>query len=283
MGLGLHKVPWLLVKRFVWCFLVTNVSRLKSPSALSSASSSPLYAQAYAGILLSHVAHLLSVLILYALVRQMPMTQEKQRAKVAFIAASMHIFSSAGLFLSAPYSESLFSMLNFLGMFMHTCIPWNLPLESYGPLSLLHILLSGACFALATTVRSNGIFSGILYFHYVYMLFQSRINLRTLLTVVVVGLSAAMILSAMLFPQYMAYQDYCIVPLEGATRPWCSRSLPSIYSWVQEHYWYVCPGRWSYLISVTNTASGTLVSSDTGPCRISLSSCWPYQCYRYSS
>lgn len=222
-----------------WSCKSFKMHRLNFMSALPSASLSPLYVQAIAGVVISHIAHLVSVIVLYGLVHQLPLAAEFQRRKIAFVAASLHIFSSAGMFLSAPYAESLFSMLNFLGMFMHARIPSGQSLDKYGPSSLFSLLMSGACFGLATTVRSNGIFSGLVYFHHVYLLFHSRINLRTIVTVAVIGVSAAMILSGMLFPQYVAYQEFCgrAVSDEKA-RPWCTRSLPSIYTWVQEHYWY---------------------------------------------
>jgi len=190
-------------------------------------------------VLISHVSHLLSVFMLYGLVHHLPIMNKPERRKIAVIAASLHIFSSAGLFLSAPYAESPFSMLNFLGVLLHAGIPYEMPLEKYGPSALIRLLLSGVCFGLATTCRSNGVFSGLIYFHHVYMLFHSKINIRTIVTVAVIGLSAIMILVGMLLPQYLAYQDFCVDITAGELRPWCSRSLPSVYSWVQEHYWYV--------------------------------------------
>ncbi|KAH0348585.1 DUF409 domain protein, partial [Aureobasidium melanogenum] len=226
-------------QEWAWGWGYTKFLDLVS-KVLPGASSQPsLFVQAYAGVLISHVAHLLSVFVLHGLVNRLPITDKLQRRKVAFIAACLHIFSSAGLFLSAPYSESLFSLLNFFGVFVHAGIPCELPLEGYGLHSLIRLLLSGASFGLATTVRSNGIFSGLIYFYHVYMLFHSRINIHTIVTIAVIGISAAMILSGMLLPQYIAYQDYCVTPSDGNLRPWCSRSLPSVYSWVQEHYWNV--------------------------------------------
>jgi phosphatidylinositol glycan class V len=261
--LGFIFKGWFDVREF------TEVSRLNTTSVLPRASSlSPLHIQAFVGVLISHVSHLLSVFMLYGLVHHLPIMNEPQRRKIAFVAASLHIFSSAGLFLSAPYGESLFSMLNFLGVLIHAGISYELPLEKYGPSSLVRLLLSGLCFGLATTVRSNGIFSGLLYFHHVYMLFYSKINIRTIVTIAVIGWSASMILSGMLFPQYLAYQDFCVNPSAGELRPWCSRSLPSVYSWVQEHYWCVSDVRISYLIDISlgmwdSSATGL---SPTSPC-----------------
>ncbi|TIA14004.1 mannosyltransferase [Aureobasidium pullulans] len=201
---------YLFEQEWAWGWGYTRLLSLVS-KVIPGAALSPLYAQAYAGVIISHVAHLSSVIILYGLVHHLPIMDKKQRRKVAFVAASLHVFSTAGLFLSAPYSESLFSMLNFLGVLLHARIPWEMPLEKYGPFSLLSLLLSGACFGLATTVRSNGLFSGLVYFHHVYMLFHSRINLRTIVTIVVIGISAAMILSGMLFPQNVGFLRYWTV------------------------------------------------------------------------
>ncbi|KAI4856543.1 mannosyltransferase [Aureobasidium sp. EXF-8846] len=203
--LGLISKGWSVTSK------ASKVSRLNTTSVLPRDSSlSPLHIQALAGVLISHVSHLVSVFMLYGLVHNLPIMDKPQRRKIALIAASMHIFSSAGLFLSAPYAESLFSMLNFLGVFIHTGIPYEMPLEKYGPSSLIRLLLSGVCFGLATTVRSNGVFSGLIFFHHVYMLLHSKIDIRTIVTVAVIGLSAAMILAGMLLPQYLAYQDFCV-------------------------------------------------------------------------
>jgi phosphatidylinositol glycan class V len=241
--LGLVSKGWSVTSK------ASKVSRLNPTSVLPRDSSlSPLHIQALAGVLISHVSHLASVFLLYGLVHTLPIMDKPQRRKIALIAASMHIFSSAGLFLSAPYAESLFSMLNFLGVFVHAGIPYEMPLEKYGLSSLIRLLLSGVCFGLATTVRSNGVFSGLIFFHHVYMLLRSKINIRTVVTIAVIGWSAVMILAGMLLPQYLAYRDFCVQSSAAELRPWCSRSLPSIYSWVQEHYWCVSDVRVRNLI-----------------------------------
>ncbi len=61
----------------------------------------------------AHVSHLLSVVVLYRLGKLV-----WADGRLAFLAASLHIFSPAGLFLSAPYAESTFSLLSFVGFYI---------------------------------------------------------------------------------------------------------------------------------------------------------------------
>jgi phosphatidylinositol glycan class V len=40
----------------------------------------------------------------------------------------------------------------------------------------------------------------------------------------------------------LAYKEYCESSgTDQGRRPWCNYWIPSIYSWVQSHYWYVLP------------------------------------------
>lgn len=39
-------------------------------------------------------------------------------------------------------------------------------------------------------------------------------------------------------PQPLAYREYCVKGDDSLEiRPWCDKFFPSIYSWVQSHYW----------------------------------------------
>lgn len=102
------------------------------------------------------------------------------------------------------------------------------------------LILSGIAFGAATLVRSNGLLSGVIF---AVDFFSLQLNMigrpptledsRLLLSKGFAGLAIGI---GFLLPQIVAYREYCFGP---KPRLWCSRLFPSIYSWVQEHYWYV--------------------------------------------
>ncbi|KAH2477357.1 hypothetical protein KXV71_001975 [Aspergillus fumigatus] len=160
---------------------------------------------------------------------------------LAFIAACLHIFSPAGLFLSAPYGESTYALLSFTGYFLFV--------QSFSPsgastsLKDARIPLAGILCGLATTVRSNGILNGLLFLEEAIRALYSLTGaitfakFRRLLAVGVAGICTAL---GFVVPQYIAYRDFCInYPFTGHDEPriWCRRTLPSISSFVQDHYW----------------------------------------------
>lgn len=197
-------------------------------------------------MLIANISHLLSVLVLYRLAKIL--TPPSKDASIPFVAATLHIISPAGLFLSAPYAESLFSLLQFSAILLYC---WNTPgLSSTGSVSdhtsqrhLLHdlcLILSGFLFAIAATVRGNALFAGCIYAYdgmallpHLLPLPRSFSTVRHAVSVIFAGL---LILSGFAFPQFLAYSEYCT----GGVAPspaWCSEIPPSIYAYVQSHYW----------------------------------------------
>jgi len=49
--------------------------------------------------------------------------------------------------------------------------------------------------------------------------------------------------------QYFGYLRYC-KQYPGPARPWCSAAVPSLYGFVQEHYWGVGPFKYFQLSQV---------------------------------
>lgn len=145
------------------------------------------------------------------------------------------------MFLSAPYAESSFSFLNFAGYYLYAkaMLKHGEGKENQSdPLALL----AGVVFGIATTFRGNGLFSGLLLV-WDALACGARIlrftdvasNVRHLLTVSISGLLMACIA---IVPQYLAYNEYCVLGgIDSDKRPWCSSWPPSIYTGVQRQYW----------------------------------------------
>src|SRR5271156_3132319 len=70
-------------------------------------------------ITISHVAHWLSVLVMFSLTRIISGNKQAGATALPLIASILHILSPAGLFLSAPYTEALFSLLNMFSTLLY--------------------------------------------------------------------------------------------------------------------------------------------------------------------
>lgn len=163
-----------------------------------------------------------------------------RRSNFAFVASCIHIVSPAGLFLSAPYAESVFSFFNFTGFYLYlrSC---NKPSDSAKFKSSLLVLAAGLSFGIATMMRSNGLLSGLLF------LFEltretSKIKHISDLASKAFRLSALfcgglLMAACAVVPQLLAYLTYCVNVDVPFRRQWCSRLIPSIYTWVQSYYW----------------------------------------------
>ena len=198
--------------------------------------------EALVGIALSHVCHLFSVLVLYQLTLLVhSATPKAQRSKIAFIAAGLHIVSPAGMFLSAPYAESTFSLLNLTGYYLYAST-FVTPSEYPDAWNDIYVMLSGLVFGIATTFRGNGLLSGLVLVYDALACISNILcsanfaaNVRRLL---VVSISGVLMAGIATWPQYLAFSEYCAgEDTDGKWRPWCSRRVPSIYAWVQEQYW----------------------------------------------
>jgi phosphatidylinositol glycan class V len=187
---------------------------------------------------LSHVSHYLSVLALYRLSANVFGCDTERSRLVCFLSAALHIVCPGGAFLSAPYGESLFSFLNITGYYVYSSSCHDLSSKKYF-LSHGKLVLSGCFFAIATSVRSNGILSGVLLAYDALWQAYNILSRRSVGTVIVrLGftiISGCIVALGLLIPQYLAYTSYCMG--KDGLRPWCQYLFPSIYGWVQSHYW----------------------------------------------
>lgn len=176
--------------------------------------------------------------MLYALCKTISTDKSEVTDNIAFLSAFLHIVCPAGAFLSAPYGEPVFSLLNFTGLYAYTSACLN---DTNGRLFHrdLKVLVSGTLFAIATTVRSNGVLSGMLFAYDAVVgligVMRNGISFPLIRRLGFVFLGGSLILIAMVGPQYVAYKIYCQDAV--APRSWCNNTIPSIYTWVQSYYW----------------------------------------------
>ena len=198
-------------------------------------------AEITSAILLSNACHLGSALVLYKLTLMCSKSNSspRRREAMAWITAALHILSPAGLFLSAPYSESLFSFLAFTGTLIFWC---SLEAAKAGK----HLqgnflaLLSAIAFSASCTVRANGLLNGVLFlFEFVWALVSipRDFAVSRFVRMVCLGIGGLLVAAGLVLPQYIAYTDFCT--RNEAQRPWCVKLVPSIYVFVQGFYWCV--------------------------------------------
>ncbi|KAM3428046.1 hypothetical protein MY4824_009063 [Beauveria thailandica] len=203
--------------------------------------------EALAGIALAHASHAAAVLALHRLTLLLTGGGDARRA---LLAALLCVVSPAGVFLSAPYAESPFAALSFAGV-------WVLAAGYEHPLGSARrsaaVLAAGAVLGLATAVRSNGLASGLLFAvealraagALVKAPGRGRRGGRLAVAAGAAGAGGVLVAMGSAIPQYVAYTIYCSGGGGGEERaavvrpPWCDRTVPSIYSYVQDVYWNV--------------------------------------------
>ncbi|KAM0451460.1 hypothetical protein ACHAO4_006135 [Trichoderma viride] len=184
-------------------------------------------------IIFTTLAHLAAVLALHRLTLVL-----FSNKRLAYVAAVLHVLSPAGLFLSAPYTESPFACLSFAGNLLFAM---GLRPSTATWKRMLAFLSAGVSFGLSTAFRSNGLVSGLLF---AVQAIQSLLDFfrhpsvsrLTLLASLIIG--GLFIAAGSAVPQTVAWYRYCKVgSIDAEPRPWCQRLVPSIFTFVQAHYW----------------------------------------------
>ncbi len=196
------------------------------------------FLESFVGISIAHTAHGLSVLALYSLTRAIFVSGQSQR--FAFITACLHVFSPAGLFLSAPYGESTFALLSFSGYLLYVkSFSFKSQVTAHQD---IFIAASGLVLGSAATVRSNGLLNGLLFLEEAIRTACSLGNgpaLLVLRRLIATGIGGLCVALGFIAPQFIAFQEFCghDAPDHQPRRIWCKYTLPSIYGFVQSHYW----------------------------------------------
>jgi phosphatidylinositol glycan class V len=191
--------------------------------------------EALIAIAIAHVSHLLAVLGLYKLT--VLVAKDK---KLAFVASALHILSPAGLFMSAPYGESPCSCLSFVGNLLFAYSLVESSSASTFRSSLLKIA-AGISIGLAVAFRSNAILGGLLFAVDAVeglLKFATGPSLSKLCLLGATVVGGLCIAAGLIIPQAIAWKQFCHDAAPGVElRPWCTRTIPSIYAFVQEFYW----------------------------------------------
>lgn len=152
--------------------------------------------------------------------------------RLAFVSAIAFCLSPPAMFMSSMYMESPFALLSFTGMWMYSQ-------NKYFAASLIW------CFA--STIRSNAIvYVGFFIYDLVLQKVWDEMDdcmswekywfqfwQRSLIGIVRAILYTLMTIGGFSMVQYYGYRQFCVT----GDRPWCNKSLPLLYSFVQKHYW----------------------------------------------
>ncbi|TQV94928.1 DUF409 domain-containing protein [Cordyceps javanica] len=192
--------------------------------------------EALAGIALAHASHGVAVLALHRLT----MLLSGGAARLSLLAALLCVVSPAGVFLSAPYAESPFSALSFVGVWI---LAAGYQHRRGSPARSVAVVAAGAVLGASTAIRSNGLASGLLFAVEALQAaaaFGKKPSLAPVVAAAAAGLGGILVALGSVIPQYVAYTIYCTGGPENALRPpWCDSTVPSIYSYVQDVYWNV--------------------------------------------
>ncbi|KLO18377.1 glycosyltransferase family 76 protein [Schizopora paradoxa] len=144
----------------------------------------------------------------------------------AYLCSLLFLLSSSPATLrNAPYAEPFFAYFSFQGMLFCAKKRW---------------ILASMFFSAASIFRSNGVMLciylawGILVQPIVSKPGPARISHIPVRTFVYCAALCTLPLLSLGYYQYYAYQSFC---LPSPSRPWCSRTPPLVYTFVQAEYW----------------------------------------------
>ena len=165
---------------------------------------------------------------------------------LAWKSSIFYCISPASIFLSAIYSESLFHLLTFLGLYSlykHK--------HENGNLSVFSILQASVFFNLATLTRSTGmlyiIFIGyVLLQDLIFYCTQPKLTLckrleKSIRNIILGIISLMIIILAYVLVMYHPYKIYCSNEDNSIQEKpeWCNWKIPNAYTYIQLHFWEV--------------------------------------------
>ncbi|KAK3834018.1 MAG: GPI mannosyltransferase 2 [Linnemannia gamsii] len=202
--------------------LVPALTRLVANTVLAPLSFIMDYKQqlVLAGVIVANASFVAATVQLYILSKEL-----FGREKFAFLSAMLYVLTPSGIFMSAIYTESTFSLLSFTGMLFA---------------ARKQYLLAAIAWSISCTARSNGIlYAGFIIYDLVVRMDFSEPISRKIFVLAKAGLLCAITWIGFFAVQFYGYSLYCTEPSNIDARPWCSANIPLIYTFVQDFYWNV--------------------------------------------
>ena len=105
-------------------------------------------------------------------------------------------------------------------------------------------IISGALIGITSAIRPSAmLFAGLYSLHALALANNARQrgfltnSNRFVLNIIVLGMATLLSCSGFAYLQYAAWTQFCAK--SETTRPWCTNTIPSIYTYVQSEYWNV--------------------------------------------
>ncbi|KAI8341220.1 GPI mannosyltransferase 2 [Chlamydoabsidia padenii] len=171
------------------------------------------------GALITNLSFVLAAGYLYKLTRLI-YPGDPKLAKYSTVAFCLSLPS---MFMSAFYTESVFALLSFMGMY-------HFHKQRY--------LLASILWGLASLARSNAIvYVGFFIYEFIICRYQQQ-SLKSLISGTLQAMFYSLItVSGFTGFQYSLYLTYCDQTSTFDQRPWCTNLPPLVYSFVQKEYW----------------------------------------------
>ena len=135
-------------------------------------------------------------------------------ANYANLTCFLFAFNPAGAFMSSFYTESIFALFSIYGIF-----------KFYQN----RLFFAALSWLLAALTRSNGVLLAGFFIYRILCIRNFKNFLKCLLYI-------AFVFSGFLIVQGYAFNAFCFTDVK---RPWCEKTFPFIYGFVQTKYWLI--------------------------------------------
>ncbi|ODQ79774.1 glycosyltransferase family 76 protein [Babjeviella inositovora NRRL Y-12698] len=215
----------------LWWRLIKSLPEI-IPGTLPSVN---FYDQLLIGTLVANASHYLACLVLYGLTNLVfssnTLKARSESHNVALRAAMLYAISPAGIFLTAPYAESICALSSFVALYLRE-VSFDRrflmkPTLKSAPLFQAAYILSGAFVATAFGFRSNAVLLGYLYLSDLYVFLRARSYKSALIPL----LAGSQLFAAVLYLGYLPYSLLC--PQRGE---WCLNTVPSLFTHAQARW-----------------------------------------------